>query len=601
MNRHDPIDGLARRAAAAVDEAARSRAAGAPDAQELRAVHGRRRARQRIVAGVATVTAVALLAGVGRGLLPDALELWIDDVIGGPEQPPEPDDAAPIEPSELPLGLVVPRPSGIHVIPFDGEPILLEGDRLYRQVMWAFPDQQGGLVFQHEVTPPPWPPGAVMWLRAGATQPEVLVPPEAPWVAAAFPQAGIQPIGMATDSDGRGLFVYAVEDRDPWEYDFQTVPTRIMVADLGRGGALRQLAEVEGSVGIFDLGRYQALTAGGVVALVDLDRGDDATDHAFEGCHTVTLLDVEDGSRIPATTDCISAPGWMVLSHDGRSVGWIQIADLGSAERAARIIDLSTGATLEEVTFSAEVIPVEGAVPRLLSSPAQWLVRVDTEDEIRLVDLDGNEKFRLDKTAPHYLGWHEAVPYHHPFDLAPGASLGAGSQERPCQPFAGALAPQDLPEAVAETRQLLFDLAATCDYEGLAAVANEHATTVFVSRLGLGLAVGDDDVYLESEDALVTSWIADGRSPPAGYGIQSREPLETLAALLTTTPAHVDDAADLPEGHPRTEGSMWVWPAIYLERTAHPQDNAIWVEHGDYRIGITPDGTWRFFMAGDFD
>jgi hypothetical protein len=40
---------------------------------------------------------------------------------------------------------------------------------------------------------------------------------------------------------------------------------------------------------------------------------------------------------------------------------------------------------------------------------------------------------------------------------------------------------------------------------------------------------------------------------------------------------------------------VWVWPAQWVE--APPR----WgTAHTDYRIGITPDGTWQFFMGGDF-
>jgi hypothetical protein len=97
MSGRDPIDSLARRAAAALEDAARPRVARAPDPDELRAVHGRRRARQRIATGAAAAAAVAVLLGVGTGLLPDRLEVWIEDVVGEPAPSPEPtpsEDAA---------------------------------------------------------------------------------------------------------------------------------------------------------------------------------------------------------------------------------------------------------------------------------------------------------------------------------------------------------------------------------------------------------------------------------------------------------------------------------------------------------------------------
>jgi hypothetical protein len=89
MSDQDPIDTLARRASAALEDAARPRVAGAPEPDELRAVHGRRRMRQRAAAGVAVAGAVAVLVIAGTDLLPDRLELWIEDVVRQPDDAPE--------------------------------------------------------------------------------------------------------------------------------------------------------------------------------------------------------------------------------------------------------------------------------------------------------------------------------------------------------------------------------------------------------------------------------------------------------------------------------------------------------------------------------
>jgi hypothetical protein len=78
-------------------------------------------------------------------------------------------------------------------------------------------------------------------------------------------------------------------------------------------------------------------------------------------------------------------------------------------------------------------------------------------------------------------------------------------------------------------------------------------------------------------------------------GIQSREPLAALAELLTEPPVYIEQAEVMPASQPQRAGPVWVWPEPWVEA---PPD---WgTAHTDYRVGITPDGTWRFFMGGDF-
>jgi hypothetical protein len=586
MSGHEPIDRLAHRAATAVADATRPRVGGAPDPDELRAAHGRRRMRQRAVAGVAAVAMVAVLVIGGTGLLPDRLELWIDDVIGDPSEL-EQDDAARTGTTGPPLGLLAVGEEGIALVPFDAPDgtVLLESDQFFEHVMWALPDQRGGLVFQHEVTPLPWPAGAVLWLRAGATRPDVLIPPGKAWEASTFPRAGIMPIGTVTTNDGRALFVYAFEDEPPTDADdVLTDPTRIMVADLD-DGTLRQLAVLDGT--LHEFGRYEAVAGGAAVAVVD---------RQVEACLTLTMLHVDDGSQIPTTSNCLPGGPWVrrALSHDGRSLAAVWLPDQGGEpELDMSVVDVSTGRVVEQATI--QVQDLDGF--SLSSGPSGWVVSAHTRSEVVLVDADGNELERLDRSQlPGEVGGAGlAGHYHHPFDLTPGASLGSGSGELPCQPRADPLPVQDLPEPVGATRQALFGLAATCDYQGLASLAREHATTVFVSGLGSGLSVGEDDVYLTSEDDLVRSWIADGRSGPEAYGIQAREPLSALAELLSQPPVYIEHGADLPASQPQREGPVWVWPAQWVE--APP---VFGTAHTDYRVGIMPDGTWRFFQAGDF-
>jgi hypothetical protein len=525
-----------------------------------------RRVRRRRQARRATGALVAVVLG---------LALW--DLSGGlgaqrvDFHPADGGRAGLNAPSEWPLGVVVTDRDGVVVVPFDApdESITLRSDAYYEGVAWAFSDQQGGLIFRHDVTPPPWPPGAVLWLRSGATRPELLVPPVAPSEA---DEAAIVPVGMATAGDGHALFVYAI-------VDYGSDVSTIMAADLSAGGVLRVLSGLDGRVDAM-WGRYDATVGGDVVALVD---------RQVEDCPTVTLLRVDDGSRIPSTPDCLPGGPWdlRALSHDGRSLGSLPDPD-GDSRLTATVTDLATGATLHETPIR---LPDGFLLMQLHSSPGGWAVYVETSNEILLQDLDGDVRVRIETSTLPLSEWRgmEAL-YHHRIDLASDASLSSGRGELPCQPTASELTARELPAAVAATRQALFELAAACDYESLAALAREHATLVFAHHTDT--RIGE---LLESEGELVRSWVADGRADLSHQGIGSREPLGTLAELLRKPPVYVERAVDLPASQPQREGPVWVWPAEWVEAPT-----VFGSAHTDYRIGIAPDGSWRFFVAGDF-
>jgi hypothetical protein len=504
----------------------------------------------------------------------------------------EQEETTPTGESAGPLGVIVSGRSGIIVVPFDpsDQPIVLESDELYPDIKWAMSDHRGGLVFTHTITPPPWRPGSVLWLRAGAARPEVLVPPNA------FSAR----IGMATSRDGHALFVYHA--RGPGLID-GTVTSRIMVADLDAGGSIRELVQLDGSADS-DFGRYSVGTGGDVV--VTLDR------HAT-GCHTVTVLSVEDGTPIPAGIDCIPGDsyvtGWRTVSHDGRSLGVFGAGWFAGGEPppTVTVTDLFTGEIIQEATVGADGQLMSGDPGgQLISGPGGWLIVVRTGDGIRLVDLDGAERLRVDWPGLNRGGLLDF--YYQPFEFASSASLGSGSAQAPCQPSSAVLPPQDLPEPVAATRQLLFDLAASCDYQALAALALEQRPQLFVQG-GTGLPPS------YSEEELIQSWVSDGRTGLRDYNIASREPLASLAALLATRPAYVEDIPDWPvflgprnpndpddmDFNLEPSGCVWVWPAVYVGAEGGPDDWTVWTAHSDYRIGIAADGTWRFFMAGFYE
>ncbi len=142
-------------------------------------------------------------------------------------------------------------------------------------------------------------------------------------------------------------------------------------------------------------------------------------------------------------------------------------------------------------------------------------------------------------------------------------------------------APQDLPPAVAATRQRIVDLAIACDYEGLAALAAEAPFFTF----GFG---GDDDP--------VSFWRESERQG---------DPVTRLMVELLDLPVGVIEQVDPP---------VYSWPELttIVEPTDADYDQVRGIYDEDeieifkqfggytgYRAGIQADGAWLYFVAGD--
>ena len=145
-----------------------------------------------------------------------------------------------------------------------------------------------------------------------------------------------------------------------------------------------------------------------------------------------------------------------------------------------------------------------------------------------------------------------------------------------------------LPEPVARMRQLIIDAATTGDPEKLRALLGAGPTA---TRLALSGTDSDPIDYLKS------------LSGDAG----GQEILAIMLDILNTGFVHAD---------PGTPDELYVWPyfaAMPLEALTPPQrvellrivtagdveDMLSFGSYNFYRLGITPDGQWRFFMAGD--
>jgi hypothetical protein len=136
-----------------------------------------------------------------------------------------------------------------------------------------------------------------------------------------------------------------------------------------------------------------------------------------------------------------------------------------------------------------------------------------------------------------------------------------------------------LPAEVVALRDLLLDAALRCDEQLLRTAIDE--SELFTYSFG------------ESGDAIGAWWDLEA----AGA-----QPFLRLAQVLGTTPALADG------------GEVYVWPQVTTGRPEATTD-AAWAEltwlddpattaadsggYLDHRVGVSTDGQWRFFVAGD--
>lgn len=166
----------------------------------------------------------------------------------------------------------------------------------------------------------------------------------------------------------------------------------------------------------------------------------------------------------------------------------------------------------------------------------------------------------------------EAAPEPEPA-VAPDLDCSAQGAVLEVRPVEG------MPAEVAAARDFLLDAALRCDEQLLFTAIEESEMFSF--------SFGDDT------DAIGYWWDLE----EAGEA-----PYLRLAQVLSTTPA------------PSAAGDMWVWPQVATDLPEHTTDAAwaelTWVDdpaatlaapegYIGWRTGITLDGQWRFFVAGD--
>jgi hypothetical protein len=136
----------------------------------------------------------------------------------------------------------------------------------------------------------------------------------------------------------------------------------------------------------------------------------------------------------------------------------------------------------------------------------------------------------------------------------------------------------DLPAEVAALRDLLIDAALRCDEQLLRTAIDESDSFNF---------------SFGGETDAIAYW--------RGLEEAGEQPYLRLVQVLSTTPAQTDD--------------MVVWPQVATGEPEHTTDEAwaelTWMSEEEiaasrggtgylgWRVGISPDGEWRFFVAGD--
>ena len=492
----------------------------APDRLEEVMREGRlRRIRRQTATVLGAAALVAAVVGLAANLIPDTqgtVAVSPDTTTSDPATTTTSTSIPGAVDVAAPAGILVVDAGGITSLARDGSPgIAIAGDPTH-PIATVFPDQMGGIIYQHATTPLPWEQGTLLWLRAGADSPEPLAVPA--------PGVRLTPVGPALSTG----FVYLLVE--PTEADPETV---IMVVDLADGvhEEIAPLAPTE-----------EVSVGGDLLAVVD------RTDVM---CPELRLIDVHGAPRQSPLADCLPVGAGISVSSDGSRLALLAAGTLTEYH-------LATGEAGRQIGIPDGYMVTSGA--------GGWAVR--TPEEVRLIGPGWEESLPAVES-----GW--VVPFAR-LDLGANPTLESGSDQLPCVPTELDLPGQDLPAPVVETRRALFDLASTCDYEGLAALVAVDGTTI-------SYGAPDDPVAF---------WVGEARS--------GTEPLSVLARLLAMTPGlHAD--------------GWYGWPAVHVD----PGTEAYWEEleeagiddgvvespegriYYGYRVGIAADGTWMFFVAGD--
>jgi hypothetical protein len=416
-------------------------------------------------------------------------------------------------------GVLLATPNdGIVISGFDGTRHALTSDLYYEAIAWVISDGAGGIIFQHEVTPLPWAQGSILHLPAGATTPSVLVTPD--------PQTYIRPLD--TES---GLLLYRV--------------------DSGGSSEVRAIDPRTQAIRTVVPATEFLISAGADEGLVVSAIGGDCPRlevFLLDGSPVETPSPEPEGCQIGFINDIAFSGGYIYTIEDAE-------------ERSLVRREFTTGETIStpiDSAWSVAALPdgtVAAGGTEIIVGSFQGDAFVET------TRLPASTSFTLATV-----------------DGFPAATLGSGTVELPCTPLElPPVSPQGLPEAVEDRRLLIFEMAASCDLEGLAEIA-----------------IADGTVFSYGSDAdPLRSWIRSARN---GFDVMA-----WTVRLFNADPA-IDPVGTYAWPAVHATGADEDWNALSGILTAAEFDQYSQYRDSGWlglRIGIAEDGTWRYFVAGD--
>lgn len=416
-------------------------------------------------------------------------------------------------------GVLLATPNdGIVISGFDGTSSALTSDLYYESIAWVVSDGAGGIIFQHEVTPLPWAQGSILQLPAGATTPTVLVTPD--------PGTFVRPLD--TDS---GVLLYRVDSGGSSE---------VRTIDLGTRSIQAVIPATEFLISAGSENGVVVSALGGDCPRLEIFSPDGyAVDTPNWGAGECQLGFIND------------------LAFSGGYIYTIEDSD----ERSLVRRNFATGETV--ITPIADAWSVAALPDGTVASAGTEIVIGTFEGEafIETARMPASTSFTLAAVG----GF-------------PGATLGNGTGELPCTPIElPPVSPQGLPQAVEDRRLLIFELAASCDLQGLAEIATADGTAFTFG--------GDPDP--------LRSWIRSARS---GFDVMA-----WIVRLFNAEPA-IDEVGTYAWPAVHATGSDEDWNALSgiltsaeFEQYTEFRDSG-WL---GLRIGIAEDGTWRYVVAGD--
>lgn len=476
---------------------------------------------------------------------------------------------SPAEPRDDGLTLLIPTTDGIRLDFPDGPDRLLtvdtQGDisRLFSGIRTALSDLSGGVVFQHELTPPPWIDGAILHLPTGANAPTVLVEPpldsgEDELFGSEWSTTTISLLDVVNTALGPAV-VYGSTESLKWGMGSETVYVDVLPVS---GGPSIRIAEGWSGPGNRTDITLSGASCGGELCVASMTSEYGTSWLEFTGLDGEPV-DVP-GNPFPCEPSDVGGFPCADRGDDGIRPEQPQLSDDGERlvyrdGRKLVVADLRTG-TIER---RIGVARFDSWLDRVFYDGDSTMVLVH-EAFYEVVDLDGEVPTSLRSYRGARAGVASSV------DIATGASLGSASDDIPCSAAgrAAAEAQEGLPAPVAATRRQIGRLAAACDFAGLAAFHDPEPA---------------------SAERLAQKWIED-----------ERRGIPVLAAYV--------QLLDLPWAVEPGTTDTYVWPSVVRPTLDDWETLGEWTEslpdghpltwaptngYSGMRVQIDADGTWR--------